>query len=250
MQVILSIAFIGIFLSFSNSVLGKDSAIATYVDEINKLIPDNKKKLNTVKFLKDSDNWSKLEKAVSTDPEGTFKVVMKFLYLLPVGVDKSNSMFEGSSPPFKHQSAIQFGENFLLFLETGKPLIKLVSETEGVLKKETMDHFKPVDFVEQLAKTLTAYDVVYKNPAAKKEFKNPKPIGDVVPQLSLALKEFTSTKWDKEFYEKLTKAADDKPYETNPLWYGVAAVIIILLIAGLAIFLVLTRRKRQASNSA
>jgi hypothetical protein len=263
MQVIFSIAFICIFLSFTHFVIGKDSDIASYVDEINVLIPDGKKKPNTVMFLKDSDNWSILEKAVSKDPEGTFTVVVQIVVLL---FKDPTSLFEGFEACVRVPSVIQFDKISDLFLETLEPLVKSENGKEE-LNKETADQFKPVDFVKLLAQTLTAYDVAYKTLAAKAQLRNPRPIEDVVPKFSLLLKEFNSTKWEEEFYEKLTKAADDKPYETGKpaktgkpgkpdepdkidlFWYGVAAFVIILLIAGPAIFLVL-RRKRQASNSA
>jgi hypothetical protein len=262
MLLIFPLAFIFVF--FSNSVLGKDSAIATYVEEINNLIPDGKKKLNTVKFLKDSDNWGILEKAASTDPEGTFAVSYKILGLL---LKDGIGLFDQCPYTCKDPIAKQFDEIMEAFGGTVKHVMLSETGKATVLNKETVDQFKPEDFVKLLAKALTAFDLVYKTPSAKEEFTNPRPIEVVVPKLSLALKEFTSTKWEKEFYEKLTKAADDKPYETdkpdkagkqdklenpdkqNLFGYGVAIFVIILLIGGPAIFLVL-RRKRQASSSA
>jgi hypothetical protein len=216
------------------------------VDEIDGLIPEGEKKPFTVKFLKDADNWSKLEKAVSLDPEGVYSVLANIILILwQNSPDDTRCLFRSKKTNVVHPDSVKFINAAQLLLNSMNPIFKKDKEGNFSLNTETMHQFKPVDLVKNLAKTLSAYDVVYKNPAAVKEFAVAQPIGDVVPRLSYVLKEFNSDKWDKEFYDRLKIAANNN--QVDPFWYSFGIVIIIVFIVGLAIFLV-RRRRHQAST--
>jgi hypothetical protein len=236
MQIIFTISFLCVW-PFSFFVFGEDSPIATYVDQIDNRISYTQKRSNTVKFLKDSKHWKNLlENAVSLDLEGTKAVVNEVNEIIvPDRNPKSKCICE--PPNRKH------GGHRTKFLEEAS-ILNNMRDLLG--KDETKDQFKVLEYVEQVAKALGAYDFVYCDPS-EQELVTKKSIGDVAESLSIALKLFKSGQWDKLFYEKLIKAAENKP-ESDRFWYYFAAFVAVLLVAGVAIFLILFRRKRQASN--
>jgi hypothetical protein len=227
-------------------VFGEDSPIAPSITKIDNLVPIEKKRPNTVKFLKDSKHWRNLlENVVSLDLEGIKAVANKVKdIIVPRDPPKSCCICE----PANSIILMVQSQNYLKFtIYAG-----VLRDYSNFLNFEkTKDLFKVPKFIEIVADALSAYDIVYNDVDIKRDlFKYKKSIGDVVEPLSIALKEFINTNWNREFYEKLLKAADNQEYDGNSMfWFQIAAAAIILLIAGGAIYLQLTRRRRlQAMN--
>jgi hypothetical protein len=202
MHFILSVAFLWV-LPFSYFVIGDDSPIAAYVDKINLLVSLDKQQPHTVKFLKDLKNWTGLlENAVSIDREGVKEVVKEINRILsPVGPDSICEFSPGAK--FVSQTPIEIYK-----FET-----TILNGFLHNLDEDSKVPFKFTDYIEFLIDPLTHYDAAYKDKSFDALFKFKKPIGDVAKPLSLAMKKFSSAKWEKEFYEKMKKAAENESSE-------------------------------------
>jgi hypothetical protein len=212
---------------FSISLAVDVSPIAGHVDRIHQRIPEGKKRENTVKFLKDPKHWKDLlEKAAVKDFAGVEAVHNAVAKVL-------------DDPPL---------EEPIVKRSTGHELdrasLKLRTFTNDLLVETKKDKIKIEEYVGLWADLLLAYDDVMKESNAENRCKNGKPLGDLVEGFSLALKKLNPNKWDKDFYDKLVKAAENKYYGGYLLFILLGVGIGLLVTIGIIVFFILRRKKK------
>jgi hypothetical protein len=212
---------------FSVSLAADVSPIAGHVERIHRRIPDEKKREYTVKFLKDPKHWKDLlEKAAVKDFAGLDAVHTAIVKVL---TDLNLEDPSVEKPTFdelkKVNTKVKTFKNDL-FVETKKDKIKIE------------------EYVGLLADYILAYDDVMKEPDADSRLGNGKPLGDLVEGFSLALKKLNPGNWDKDFYDKLVKAAENKYYGGYLLFILLGVGIGLLVTIGIIVFFILRRRKK------
>jgi hypothetical protein len=237
--------FIAYFFIFTWFTLAEVSPIAGHVERINRTIPENQRRENTVNFLKDPKVWEFLKDAAKKDIDG----VKKLLQEMDKITDESFPLDEKDPNFDKFKKA---AEQFVTYRENG------LKDKEAFSTEEAIRLF---------ADTLVARNEVKNLPQADK-----KPLGDLVERMSLTMKKLNSKIWDEEFYRKLLKAAENQKYDnqtsdnqTNDKKNGnqkngnqqndvgnwkeylphiLLAVVIVAVLVGVIVFVIL-RNKRQ-----
>ena len=222
---VMNVLLLLIFSFLIYLTLADDSPIAVHVNKIHQRIPDDKKREYTVKFLNDPKHWKGLlEKAAVKDWAGL------------------NAVYNAIGEVFKDMvyPTIQTTPKFNDYKKQTKKFKKFINNASTEKNKDKLSIEKYVGiWVDQLV----AFDDVMKLPNTDERFTKVKPLGDLAEPLSLALKKLNPGNWDKDFYDKLVKAAENK-YYGGYLLYILLAVGIVLLVIGVTVFLILRRKKK------
>jgi hypothetical protein len=162
-----------------------DLPIATVVDEIDKLIPNDRKKNFIVKFFKDPKNLEILNKAVKNDFENVQSAFIEIW----------NTCFVFSCDAPCDESII----------------MEIRNERLGFYD-ECTEEFTLENYIRDLAAYLQIYNDFYKKGYIKE---NGKTIGEMVDPMIKSLKELNQENWDKEFFAKLQKAFNNEDYQSG-----------------------------------
>jgi hypothetical protein len=226
-----SLLFIAYCFFFTWFTLAQVSPIAGHVERIHQIIPKESQRENTVKFLKDPKVWENLKDALVKDLAGLEKI----------GRALNEIIYELLPPDRDDPKYVALGRSL--------KLLKEYLNTLGTNKKS----FSIEKAIGLFADLLEDYVKAPKLPRAN--YPDKKELGDVAEPLSLTLKKLNPKIWDKEFYGKLLKAADNQKYNddddnnNNGNWkeylpHIFLAVGIALIVAGVVVFVIL-RRKGQ-----
>jgi hypothetical protein len=235
-------------LYLASVVLADFSPIAPVVIKIHQLLPKEKQRVNTVKFLIDPEIWNKYLRDVAITDFDRAKEILD-------AVGDILYVEEMEDPKFSSDNLT----NLLLKNREGNKYV------DANFTKKNIDKFNMKTAIEHLAEGIIAYDKVMSDDDVKKRFKEGKPLGDLAEALSLTLTKLNPNNWDKEFYAKLTKAAKnekdedgtktvksekseksekyDEGWGKNLLWI-LLAIVVGLIIIGVVIFFILRRRKQ------
>jgi hypothetical protein len=213
----------------------------TFVDEIDKLVPDDRKKAFTAKFFKDLKYLKILNKGLKNDFDNLQAVLKEILDIC---------------------------DNFSYYVD---PKTKNIETLRGQLIRYYNCggvKFTVENFGKDLAAFLKAYDDLYE----QKDFiTKGKSIGEMVDPIIKSLSGLNPKNWDKEFSAKLRKAIKNEDYriidvdddndnndnvdnDVNDVsddggdgLYYFLAILLILIVVGIVVFLVL-RHKRQVPS--
>ena len=176
------------------------SPIAIDVYRINALIPNDKRRENTAKFLKDQENWTILEAAAKEDITRTKAVLAEVFKLLIPG------------PLYEPNVLIELDKGFLQKLDS--EMNQIIHTNSSFFKKDCELEIK-VGQIQVCVKRIANFLVAYKKVVEDKDlrelfFKKSIPIGDFAEPLSKALKNLVpDVPEEGSVYESLTNAIKD-----------------------------------------
>jgi hypothetical protein len=175
--------FLFLVLVFVRVHASSVSHIATYVDEIDKLVPAGQKKPFIVKFFKDPKNLEILNKIVQNDVPSVQNVFIEIW----------NRCLRCSC-----QQCLE-----IKYYNTNRDAF--------LSHLNCPDKFSLEDAVRDLAAFLETYDYFYRKGLSSGGM----PIGQMVDTMIGSLKNLNPENWDKEFFAKLQKAFNNEDYRTE-----------------------------------